>query len=214
MSATINNWNTTPPGMWRFKVAQTGHWLRDFYAYNDLEDAARAYYKANALPFPSDFRQQLVDQMCDTLPPGWCKNGGRLADVGAAFSHEFQRVLQGTATLVNWFLAGREKVPSVEAERRAIICATCIFNRAPQGCTACNVGAVTKLVQQVVGGVPTSQDAKLLACQICGCDLKAKVWLPLAVLQRHIPAKQQEQFPPAYRGFAGCWLREPSALPL
>lgn len=209
MSLEVRNYTETPPGLWRYRVPETGIWVKDFYAYNDLEAEVLRHYKANGKGAPSGLRQSIIDQMCQQLPEGWCHDGNRWLAIGQRFAAEFQRVLTGTTTLVDWWInAGRQRVSQEEADRRAEICSTCIFNQLPQGCTACNGKALRDLANQIVGGSATAFDSTLQACQICGCELRAKVWLPLDVLQRHIPAAQLAQFPPPNGAYKGCWLRD------
>lgn len=213
MPTTLNNWGMTPPGLWRYRIEGIADpviaWVTGFYAYNDLEAETLRRMKANGIPAPPDLRQRVVDQLCPQLPPEWCNDGTLMGRVGAAFSHEFTRVMQGTTTLIDWWVsADRAKVPQEEADRRASICSTCPFNSQPAGCTTCNRGVLATLAAKVVGGQPTRHDASLQACSICGCELKAKVWLPLEVLRRHLSTGQMAQFPPPHTGFPGCWLRE------
>lgn len=211
MALTFKNFTDVPPGMYWF-LTETGQRVppseQGYYGFNDLEEAVARHYRANAKVVPNDLRQRIIDQMCQHLPDGWCRDGNRLISYGVNFQNEFNRVLQGTTTLVDWFLHGRQRVEQSEANTRAATCATCIFNQPVVGCTSCNLKTVQALVSQVAGGRTTPHDAALHACQICGCDLKAKVHLPLEVLQRHIPEKQASQYPPAHDAFPGCWLRK------
>lgn len=212
MPVTINNWNMTPPGLWRYRIPEiadaTVAWVKGFYAYNDLEAEIHRRYKANGIGVPADLRQLIVEQLCQTLPEGWCNDGSLLSKIGTAISREFNRVVQGTTTLLDWWVSsGRRKVPLEEANRRAAICATCVFNAEPAGCTNCNKGVLPNLAKAIVGGEPTAYENSLQSCFVCGCALSAKVHLPLDVLKAHIKPAQLAQFPPPHPGFAGCWLR-------
>lgn len=221
------NPNMTVPGLYRYRIEGIKDpevaMVKGYYAYNDLEAETIRRLKANHLPVPTDLRQRIIDQLCATLPEGWCSDGSMLSRLGANISHEFFRVVQGTTTLFDWYVSdGRKKVPIQEANRRAAICTgssgattPCAFNSPPAGCTNCNKGALSAITQKIVSGQPTVHDASLTSCAICGCDLKAKVHLPLATLQRNLTASQLSQFPPAHSGFPGCWLRpeEPDKLP-
>lgn len=219
MSITIKNYHETPPGQWRYRIPDIADarvaFVSGFNSYDELEKEVTNRYRANAKTVPADLRQQIVEQMCQQLPEGWCRDGTRRLGVGARLLAEFTRVLQGTTTLLNWWIEGhREKVPLDEATRRAGVCSRCTFNQPAQGCTTCNLPALQALVRQVVGGIPTPLDGALQSCTICGCDLKAKVHLPLAVLQKHLSAEQVAQFPPAHNDWPGCWLRkDPDATP-
>lgn len=214
MGCTIRNMNETPPGRWRHRIegiAGPQAWVSEFYAYNDLEEEVVKRYRANGKEVPSDLRQRIIDQMCQQLPDNWCQCGDR-TQYSMWFRnavHEFARVFQGTATLVDWFVAGnREKVSPDVAEYRADRCSTCVFNQPPQGCTTCNQKSLRSKVNEIVGGSATKYDLALNACAICGCELKAKIWLPKEILLRHMSEQQIAQLPPAHNGFKGCWLKE------
>lgn len=209
----------TPPGLYRYRIEGITNpevaLVKGYYGYNDLEAEVIKRLKSNHLPVPPDLRQKIIDQLCASLPAGWCSDGSMLSRLGANISHEFARVLQGTATLVDWWVSdGRARVPLDEADRRASICAGCEFNAPPAGCTNCNKGAIANITQKIVGGQPTKHDAALQACSVCGCDLKAKVHLKLETLQRHMSKAQLAQLPPARNGKQACWLRieEPATI--
>lgn len=205
----MNNFQTTPPGMWRYRVPETGRWIKEFYAYNDLEAEIVKHYKANSLTAPADLRQRIVEQMCEQLPPGWCKDGSGLIGFVRGLLHEFQRVLQGTSTLVDWWIkGGKQRVSDAEVIRRTEICGKCIFNQPPVGCTACNIAALNKVVESAMGIDRLPSDSQLESCQVCGCTLRPKTRMPLDILLRHITEKQLAQFPPAHDNWPGCWLRE------
>lgn len=209
----------TPPGLWRFRIEGIKDpevaMVKGYYGYNDLEAEVIRRLKANHLPIPTDLRQRIVDQLCATLPDGWCSDGSVLGRLGTAMSHEFSRILQGTTTLVDWFVSdNRAKVPIEEANRRASICVGCVFNAPVAGCANCQKNSLNNVAQKIVGGQPTAYDNSLAACVICSCDLRAKVHLPLATLQRNMTAGQLAQLPPAHNGQPACWLRpeEPAIM--
>lgn len=212
MALTFNNPNVTPPGLYRYRIPElTGPaaMVTDFYAYNDLENEVVARYKRNGKPVPSDLRQQITDQLCQQLPPGWCRDGTGLFGWAKQLLHEFQRILQGTITLADfWIREGKKRVSTEEIIRRSAICQGCAFNQPPTGCATCSMGALNRIVEAAVGGDRLPSDAGLEACAVCGCSLKVKSRLPLDVLQRHLTNEQKLQFPPAHGTFPGCWLRE------
>jgi hypothetical protein len=212
MALTFNNPNVTPPGLYRYRIPElTGEaaTVKDFYAYNDLENEVIARYKRNGIGIPSDLRQQITDQLCQQLPKGWCRDGTGLFGYFRTLLHEFQRVLQGTITLADWWIAaGKKRVSTEEIQRRSAICQQCAFNQPPTGCSGCNMAALNRIIEAAVGNDRLPSDAGLEACAVCGCSLKVKTRLPLDVLQRHLTDEQKMQFPPAHNGWPGCWLRE------
>ncbi len=212
MALTFNNPNVTPPGLYRYRIPElTGPaaMVIDHYAYNDLEAEVVARYKRNGLAVPGDLRQQITDQLCKQLPVGYCRDGTGLFGWARQLLHEFQRILQGTITLADWWLAaGKKRVSTEEVIRRSAICQGCAFNQAPTGCASCSMGALNRIVEAAVGNDRLPSDAGLEACAVCGCVLRIKTRLPLDVLQRHLTDEQKMQFPPAHGTWKGCWLRE------
>ena len=212
MALTFNNPNVTPPGLYRYRIPElTGPaaMVTDFYAYNDLENEVVARYKRNGKAVPGDLRQQITDQLCIQLPPGWCRDGAGLFGWARQLLHEFQRILSGTIVLADWWVStGKKRVPTEEIIRRSAICQGCAFNQPPTGCSGCSMGALNKIVEAAVGNDRLPSDAGLEACAVCGCNLRVKTRIGLDVLQRHLTDEQKMQFPPAHNGWAGCWLRE------
>ncbi len=212
MALSFNNVNTTPPGLYRYRIPElTGPaaMVTDFWAYNDLEAEVAARYRRNGLAVPGDLRQQITDQLCKQLPKGYCRDGTGLFGYFGQLLHAFQRILQGTITVADWWLAaGKQRVSTEEIQRRSAICQQCSFNQPPTGCATCSMAALNRIVESTLGNDRLPTDAGLEACVVCGCNLRVKVRIGKEVLLRHIPEAQQMQFPPAHGTFAGCWLRE------
>lgn len=212
MALTFNNPNVTPPGLYRYRIPElTGEaaMVKDHYAYNDLESEVIARYKRNGKSPPGDLRQQIIDQLCPQLPKGWCRDGTGLFGYARELVYEFQRILQGTITIADWWLStGKKRVSTEEIQKRSAICQQCVFNQPPTGCASCSMGALNRVVEAAVGNDRLPSDAGLEACTICGCNLRVKTRIEKEVLLRHIPESQKMQFPPAHNSFPGCWLRE------
>ena len=211
MALSFNNPNTTPPGLYRYRIPElTGEAaiVKDCYAYNDLEAEVVARYKRNGKSPPGDLRQQITDQLCPQLPRGWCRDGNRLVGFFTDLLHAFQRILQGTITLADyWTASGKKRVSTEEIQRRSAICNLCPFNQAPTGCASCSMGALNRVVEAAVGGDRLPSDAGLEACAVCGCNLRVKVRIESEILLRHMPESQLMQLPPEHGNYPGCWLR-------
>jgi hypothetical protein len=65
--------------------------------------------------------------------------------------------------------------------------------------------AITALVNRVRGDRRTTLDDKLHSCCLCGCQLSAKIWVPLDILLAHSPAAQIERFETKT---PWCWMLE------
>ena len=201
---TLGNTVTVPPGGYRYRHAGTAYVTRS-PTWPDFLREVQQYRKVNNLPFNGRLAEEIQDQLCHQLPEGWCHDevnrpyGNRTLKVG------LQTVLQGTATLADWFWHGREKVSADTARQRADICAGCLYNVEPEGCTGCNGNALHAIVDRVVGGAQLPNQDRLKACALCGCSLKAKVWIGTDVLQRHISPSVLQDMPD------WCWVK-PLAL--
>lgn len=212
MSLRLNTLGTTPPGGFRYFVEETKTWIPDLRersgsghtAMSDLIDDLRRHYKANRIDAPSDLQLKVEDQICRSVPGGWCNEHGVPVHSGTqggpGWFLDFTAMRQGTETLLRWALGGAQHVPQAEAERRGSICTSCQYNQMAVGCTSCNMPAITNLINQIRGGRQTRNDQSLQACSLCSCSLKAKVWLPLKPLRDSTPAAQMAAFPPH------CWL--------
>lgn len=197
--------NTTPPGQWRYLVPETGTWLRGYWALTDLMSDLTKHYVVNKLQWPGDgpMKQRVLSQLCPQLPKGYCKDSEAPIGFWKRVRTTFSELVQGTSTLGEWLRSGR-KVDPAEANERASICIKCPQNQEPEGCVGCNMPSVQNLVNSLRGGSRTPYDSQLRACNVCGCSLQVKVWVPSDIILKHTPASQLKEFPD------GCWLKSAS----
>lgn len=161
--------------------------------YDGWMTEAAMHAQANNLkgPDPADMEEQL----CRTLPPGWC-NYDDPNRPRALLSLGWEDVMGALNTFKNWIAGGVRVVEQGEADRRALVCAHCYFNTHVSGCAACQ-----KLVAEVVGQLKTKYDFALKSCAVCKCVLRAKVHFPYETLDRE-NEKLQELYPDH------CWLKK------
>lgn len=210
----LNNTTETPPGGYRYWVPETQRWIPDrqersgnFLSLQDLLAALKKHYAANNLNAPANLADLIQHQMCANLPVGWCMHFPAEREPFEPKGPRRQTrhltlagVLQGTQTLISWQVAGRPKVETGEAVRRAEVCLRCPENLSVQGCSGCN-NPLTALVKSFVGMQNLPQISGLGSCSVCGCALSAKIWLPLDILKSHMDEKQLSEFP------EWCWLQ-------
>lgn len=205
MPLHLITFSEAPPYL-RYTVPETGKTVPESHLsvhnYYDLRDAVIQHYKANGLSVPGGLDQSIQDQLCQRIPERFCADEHGQRRGGSGFGFDFSTVLQGTRTLVDWFVSGRERVDDDEVVRRATICSSCPNNQEPSGCTACNMPALMGLVNQVVGGKDLAVDGALKSCVVCGCHLRAKTRLPLAALRKHTSETQLSRFP------SHCWMKD------
>lgn len=120
----------------------------------------------------------------------------------------FNTVQSFAQFLLNWALTGGKLVDQNTANIRAAICAGC-FNNKPTneikkgGCSSCNkMGGIVlnSIRDKIISGKKTTSEGKLLACALCGCDLRIKVWVPLQVLGQ---TKEEANAWPTF-----CWRKK------
>lgn len=196
---TLTNKTMVPPGGYPFKHPSTGYNFNSG-TYSLLLGQVRDYCTANGFPpiDELDIEQYICEQLGAKTARRFCSGDGISVD---GVDLQWTDILRGTQLLGSFLLAGRPLVERSEAERRAEICFLCSRNaRYSQPCGGM-CGELATVVEAIVGGDGTPQDLDLHACSVCKCHLKAKVWIPLEILQKHESDDLQELYPPK------CWLK-------
>lgn len=190
----LSNPRVCPPDGFRYVFASDGY-LVHAWVYEDWVQFARNHLQANNTPEPPTLAADMEEQLCLSLPPGWCNyddpNRPRINP-----SMTWDDVKAALTTFATWIKEGLHYVTEDEAERRALICSRCYYNISVQGCAACHAAAET-----VVRAKRTKYDHALKACGVCKCLLRAKVHFPLSTLDKITPGKQA-----LYPEF--CWLKK------
>lgn len=176
----------TPPDKLRYKFPQDGHTIMEM----DVDSWFRRieqHYKDNGYPIPEDWKEIAEDQLCQSLPPGWCEyeNGGDpQAFIDARMTMD--DVINGTNVLIEFVSQGAPLVDQKLADSRARTCAACYANISAGGCAACK--GLAYLVDAVAGTSKTVADDQLQgkSCGVCKCLSRAHVWLPIDVLSKGI----------------------------
>ena len=193
----INPWRgACPPDGYRWVDPLDG-WISHAWDYGTWVEQAVKHYRVNERAVPDDLGEQMQEQLCLTLPPGWCNyddpNRPRVNP-----SLDWNDVQRGIATFGRWIAQGAKFADQAEAERRAAICTRCYLNVQVSECAACQA-----MVQEVVRNRSTRSDYALRACAVCKCMLRAKVHFPTNILDRENASVQQ-----MYPGH--CWLNKNS----
>lgn len=190
---------TSPPGGHFFFITPTGQRFGGNGIYPSrvaLRSAMRSHCVSHHIPIPTD--AEIDEFMCKEMPPGVCVDAATGMDVwqpdrsSSGLNLSFSQVIQGTRTLGYWATHGRPRVEGALAERRASTCSSCAENQPVSGCEGCNLRAMLDAISSVVQGQATTKDGLLGACKLCGCHLRAKVWLPLDILLKYSSSQQME----------------------
>jgi hypothetical protein len=175
-----------PKGGWRYAVLDTNTVIQAG-SIRELKARVKQHMAANNLDIPGDIDAEVEDGACLNLEAHrghWCRERGNDPLTSMSTQRPKWRaseVMRFLKTIWNWGTAeGFNFVPMEEAERRAAICAKCPMNTRVSGCLGCT--GVAALIRRIQGDHKTSQDPKLNACNVCGCELKVKVLVPTEVI--------------------------------
>lgn len=180
----LRNLSDGPPGNWRFKHLDTG-FVSTGVTFQQLVQKVFQYRQNHQVPIVSEGYARLSDEIeadiCASMNPvdqaAYCDT--KFRPLTGIHWREVARFLH---TLAAWWVSvGFKKVPQEEAERRAAICAVCPLNVGLAGCAICRTSL--KAGRDALLQASTTQDAKLQACGVCGCDLKSSVHAPISVLR-------------------------------
>jgi hypothetical protein len=169
--------NTVPPDGYRAFQPETRTWVRAPDYFNFFVNV-RDHRKANNIPLGAFWEAEVEDQLCQMLPPGFCKEVEPAASRRNIFGRlKWEDVVVGTETVASWATKGFQKVDQALADSRADVCSRCYYNVNIGGiCGACQ--HLSNLTAKFVGGKKTSSEPFLKACAICKCSLSVKVWVP------------------------------------
>jgi len=154
--------------------------------------------KQNGGDLQHGFFDRVQEDICNN--PGYasmCEDSGAPSEDKAPVAKHIGRneVARFLKTVQNFIASGGELVEQDVADKRAKICTTCPNNVPIKGCMGCS-GLIPKLLK-ATKGASTKHDDQLRGCNVCGCQLKAKVHLPKEVANDE---NEDLKFP------ATCWL--------
>lgn len=147
-------------------------------------------------------REEVQNQNCQRLPDDarseYCDGEGAGVD-GVTLG--LADIMRGTEAILRFKLAGSPLVEPDEAERRAAICAGCLYNAPYKSGCGGTCAELVALVDRLIGGAKTSHDARLKACAVCKCSIPAKIWIDKSILDAVDTAEVKAKYP------SWCWNR-------
>ena len=181
----VVNMVDVPRGGWRYLVTATNTVIQ---AGSILELKARVkqHMVANRVEFPKGLDIEIEDCACRNLENHayhWCRERNPETEPVVRERPRWRAVeiARFLKTIWDWgTTSGFAFVSQEEAERRAAICARCPMNTQVSGCLGCT--GVARLINRIRRDRTTSFDNDLDACNVCGCELKVKVLVPLDVI--------------------------------
>lgn len=196
MKLSLIDTNQVPPNGFRY-VDPVDGWVDQAWDYQSWVQQQKNHIRANGRELPLDLEGDMQHQLCQTLEPGWC-NWDSDSRPRVSTSLGWGDVMNGLQTFTNWIGSGMAYVSQGEADRRAEICAKCVYNVHVSGCSVCQ-----KLVEEVVKNKRSKYDSYLKACAICRCFLRAKIHFKINTL-----AKDIERHQDLYSQVDHCWLNK------
>ena len=178
----------------RYTHFETGY-VSSSPVYNEVVQDYLKHRKANGLPIPENYEQEIQNQLCSVLPPGFCTDGAAL---GNPITLTIGDVRDAMKIFAKWALRGFKPVPQEEANRRADICSRCYRRSSVPGCAAC--ARLYALLEGIFAKLTTPFDAQLDICGVCKCVGKAQVHVPLDILDEKDSPEKQAAYP------EHCWL--------
>lgn len=163
-------------------------------------DRIKAHRRSNGLSEITD--EQAQDQLCQTLPPGWCdrdKTDPEWINPNITISD----VVGASRIYREWKKQGKLYVNQEEATRRAAICAGCYLNVHVGGCGGLCQELIS-LAAETKDLPPTGYEPKLENCAVCHCTNAVQNRFDLTLLELEDSTSRQSQYP----GF--CWKQKSS----
>ncbi len=180
----------TPTGGWTFKDVRTGIAYSE-YAITAILSKCHKSWIANELPIPENWQAVIREEICQQRPDIECR------EIGEPETHvTYDDIARFGSTAKNWIESGGKWVDQAEADRRASICAGCVYNKPVKLCFGCD--ATLSWIAHRIGWPTTSRDAELSSCKRCKCLLKLKIHMPLNVLD-----DKGVEYP------EWCWAKQP-----
>lgn len=192
----------SPPGGYTYRQKETGCTITSDNLMGLVLKVRqhRAYKGLSPTDVPT-VRIEIERQICTRLNHEHCiaEPGDDWTPVKDSAHIKLSDILAFSKTMLEWFAKGLPLIPMKEAQRRRQVCVDCPLNRQPSGCKC---GALYRLIAATVPKERQFEDVHV--CGVCQCALKAKVNLPMEVIQAGTKGRDL-QFP------VHCWQHK--ALP-
>lgn len=200
--------NRVPPTLYLYIQPESG---QKFSGWNidSVMNQVHAHRLQNNYPIPLNFREQILDGICEQLIAQgfseWCQDelySDAMIDPNQEITA--QDVMRATATIATYKLKGSPSVGQEEANRRAQICLTCSLNvnSGLSGCQGCAASRIRELIESTVGNNSTPYDSGLKSCAACKCLLSVIVHFPLEIIHKFESSDWRQRHLPNH-----CWKR-------
>jgi hypothetical protein len=183
-----------PPDGFRYRDPVDG-FISHAWDYSTWVEQMDKHLRVNNREVPPNLGEIMQEQLCMTLPPGWCNYDDSNRERASIITLNWEDVKEAAQRFAGWIKDGAPLVDQKEADRRALVCARCYLNVNISGCSACQA-----VVEALSSGLKTHHDQYLKSCAACKCNLKAKVHFPYETLDKENP-RVQSLYPDH------CWMK-------
>lgn len=191
----------TPPDYFRFTFPD-GTTIKQNHR-QDWFNKIEAHYRMNGYEMPLDWKEQAENQLCQLLPPGWCRyDTGETAQPLADARITMGDLFRGMEVLLRIAASPDPLVEQAEADRRAAICSGCAMNAHVPGCAPCM--KIPDMVAKIAGARTTKYQHLLQSCLICKCRNEAQAWIKPEILAKGITYGQHL----AFKQIEHCWKKD------
>jgi len=217
-----------PPQGWRFRQPETGWSAPGGQTFGQVVEAIISHRQQNPRFKLSTDRatveNELDDYTCAILKNDqhWCVGSAvasfsaplpafpRLAEArrsaaGGSLGKFVENAVVGIKSWIEFFGDGKP-VDRTLAEKRASVCVSCLFNESvnlAQKFTSSVVKEIMGIFEVMIDlNLETSKDAQLKVCKICDCPTRAKVHVPLAIIQKQMKPETVVELPDH------CWIKK------
>lgn len=205
MKLKIKNKSQIPyGGVWRY-TDPNSHQEFTHYLYDGLVEKIRAHRIANNFPVGLGFEEEIESQLALTHSEEAEPFDPR---VPRRKSLNLSDVIRGSQVMLSFYAAGKPLVLREEAERRAKICLSCVYNAGYS--KPCSIGICRELrevVGSVINHVGTQYDKDLHVCHVCSCYNAAQIWIPYDILDKGLTDEMRVQFSLVEH----CWKKPASS---
>ncbi len=179
--AHLKHVGTAPPGGYTYRQKETGLTITSD-SFHGLVAKVITHREYRSLPNTDEatVEREIHNQICMRLGTNECTAdpGDDWVPIPNNGFIKLADILSFSKTLLEWMSKGLALVPMEEAQRRRAICVACPLNRPATGCR-CAV-----LYQMINACIPKERKFEdLHVCGICRCSLKAKVSVPMEVIE-------------------------------
>lgn len=165
-----------------------------------LVERMTAVLKGANQPVPPDLDQIILREIAKTFPD-CCYYTDEEAPKRLVKKHFTTVDVKAFVKAVEGTITSGGVVSQEEAEERTNICMQCPYNVKIGGCEGCS--GIANLVFRIIGARMTKNLGHLKQCGICGCSLKAKVWVPQDVVKQTANVQNNINDFPDW-----CWVRK------